>query len=135
MPFGRRVLVEEDLLGRLERPPFADQDRVLLPRFESGGVGIAVVEDGGRRVGLLDPADDLVIERLLQRPGVGHRGVGIGVLGVEVGDDLGVAPILQPEVVVDPSPSELLQRFRDHRRLRRHRPAGRLVAFAHPAGQ
>jgi hypothetical protein len=43
---------------------------------------------------------------------VGHHGIGVRVLGVEIGDDLGVGSLLQPVVVVDSSLSELLQSFR-----------------------
>ena len=86
-----------------------------FPVFESRVVMIAVVEDGRRLVGLLDPADDLVVEGLLKRLGMGHQRVGVGVLGVEIGDDLGVGSILEPVVVVDADPPEPFESLGDRR--------------------
>ncbi len=131
VPIGQGVLVDQDFLTRLHRALLAHQDRVLLSGLEPGVVKVAVIEDRGRRIRLLDPADDLVVERLLERPGGGHERVGVGVLGVEIGDDLGIGPVLEPVVVVNADPPEPVEPRRDHLGLRGDERAGSALG---PAG-
>ena len=59
----------------------------------------APVGDRRRLVGLLDAADDLVVDALAQRREVRERGVGVRVLGLEVRDHLGVVAVAEPEPV------------------------------------
>jgi len=94
------VLVEDDFFGRGERPLFAEVDRVILSLLGAVVVPVAVVEVGDGEVGLLDAAEHLVVELLLERLGVLHPGGGVRVFRLEVGDDLGVGLIADPEVVV-----------------------------------
>jgi len=48
------------------------------------------------------PADYLVVEFFLEGLGRLHQGVGVGILGLEVLDDLGIKPFVEPAVIVDP---------------------------------
>jgi hypothetical protein len=77
-------------------------DLSVLPGLETGVVPIAVVEIGDRHIRLLDPADHLVVELALEGLGRLHQGVGVGILGLEVIDDLGIGPLVEPVVIVDP---------------------------------
>lgn len=103
MPLRQLILVDKNLFSGIQRLFLARQDRVLLPLLKLRVIVIAVVEEWRSAVGLFDPADDLVEESFLQGFGVGHHHVGVVVLGVEVGDDLGVGSIPEPIVVVDAS--------------------------------
>src|SRR5207244_10668047 len=100
MALREPVEAEGDLLGRLEAPVFATEDRVLLALLRARVVDVVAppVRDG--RVVLLDPAEHLGVERRLERSGRGHHLVGVGVLGPEVREDLGVVPVPEPGVVV-----------------------------------
>jgi len=102
LPGGERVLVEDDFFGRVEAALFAEANGVGLTLLGAVVVPVAVVAVGDGEVGLLDAAEHLVVELLLERHGVLHPGVGIGVLLIEVGDDLGVGFLAEPEVVVGP---------------------------------
>ena len=95
------VAVEHDLLGRVHRALPAAVQGVFAALLVTGVVPVAVQEVGGRGVVLLDAALQLGQQRVLQRLGVGHHGVQVGVLGVQVIQDLGVVPFVQPVVVVN----------------------------------
>src|SRR5581483_10801718 len=75
-------------------------DRVLQTLDAAGVVQERAVGDGHRQVRLLDAAHDLGVELLLQRPQRRHDGVGVGVLRLEVGGDVGIVAVPQPVVVV-----------------------------------
>ncbi|MDF3041268.1 MAG: hypothetical protein K0Q71_3974 [Thermomicrobiales bacterium] len=115
---GHVVEVEEDLLrgARMRRSPA--NDLVVLALLGSLVVEVAAPwgRDGG--VGLLVAPDGFRIEGLLQARGGGHHRRGVGVFGLEVGDDLRVVGMLQPAVGIAPE----LQR---QRRLRPARSLGR----------
>ena len=106
-PLGLHVLVEQDLLfvaglarGRqLVAPPgrAPAMDGVALPLF-----GARVVPPGAparrhRHVGFLDAGLHLVEEALAEGGERRRLAVGVGILGFEVRQDLGVVPVTQPE--------------------------------------
>jgi hypothetical protein len=76
--------------------------RVVLPGLESGVVPPAALAVRHRAVVLLDPADDLFVQRVLQRPERRHHRIGVGVLGLEVVEHLLrlAAVVAQPVVRV-----------------------------------
>jgi hypothetical protein len=115
----QRVGIEHDLLRGVHRLTPACVDRVLPSLFPLGVVPVIVELVRDRLVGLLDAAPDLLEQRLLECLRVRHDGVGVGVLGFEVGDDLGVLPFTQPEVVVDPHVAMGDELLRSHLRRRR----------------
>ena len=81
----------------------------------------------GRAVRLLDVTEHLAVERLLQRRARLHDRRGVGVLGLEVGADVGARLLAQPEVVVDAALAVLDLDVRDparDRRARRRRLGG-----------
>ena len=106
MALGQRIQVEEDLLGGgvrlgpIRRPAAVDG---ILGAF--GGAMVvepAVDALGHREVGLLDPPPHLGEQPVLQGDGRTHDRVGVPVFGLEVGEDLRVFPIPQPEILVRP---------------------------------
>jgi hypothetical protein len=98
---GQRVQVERDLLGGIGRP-LATVDRVLLAGLRPRVVEPAQVRIGHALVVLLDARQHLAVERGLERLGRLHHLVGVGVLGLEVGGDLGRVLVAQPVVLVLP---------------------------------
>ncbi len=108
---GLDVLVEHHLLGDALGWPvpvvaagrLAAVDRVLGPLLGAAVVPPGTLADGDREVGLLDAALDL-LEQALPQLGDGSEGrLGPGVLGLQVGPDLGIVLALgaQPGVGVD----------------------------------
>ena len=100
---GEDVLVEHDL--RLVRSVAARApavDRVLRPFESTSGVLPGAVGDRRRFVGLLDPHLDLAEDALPQRRERRQRCIGVGVLGLEVRDDLGIVAVAEPVPVVVP---------------------------------
>ncbi len=109
---GERVAVDQDLL--LAAAPavgLAAEQGMLAADLVARVVGEGAVRRGHARIVLLDAALHLGEERLLQRLGVGHHRLGVGVLRLEMGADLriehrGIAhhrlPVVgaQPGVVV-----------------------------------
>jgi hypothetical protein len=79
----------------------AEVERVLLAFDGFGGVEIAPEAIGNREIGLLDAGEHLGVERLLKGFGRFKDGVGVGVFGLEVVDDLGVFFFAEPGVIVD----------------------------------
>ena len=102
VPDREDVLVEEDLrgLGALAARP-ATVDRVLRALLGPGGVLPRTFGDGCGLVGLLDPRLDLVEDPFAQPRQGRELGVGVAVLGLEVGDHLGIVPVAEPIPVVD----------------------------------
>ena len=76
-------------------------ERVLLAFDGFGGVEITTEAIGNGEIGLLDPGEHLVVERLLKGFGGFEDGVGVGVFGPEVPDDRGVFLFAEPGVIVD----------------------------------
>ena len=99
--FGQLVGVENDLLLGVHRAASTAVD-LVVEAFDGAGVGPpTLVEDGGREVGLLNSTDDLPIELSLQAGRRRHHLVRVGVLGLQVGDDLGVLLVAEPVVRID----------------------------------
>ena len=80
----------------------ATVDRVVPPLLGPRVVPVPVVQVGDALVVLLDAPLDLTEERLLELLRVGHHPLRVGVLGLEVRDDLRRLALVEPEVVVDP---------------------------------
>ena len=101
---GHLVGVEHELLGRIERAGLARVDRVFLAGLEARVVPVAAqaIRDG--RVVLLDAADDLLVHLVLERLRVGGHCRLVGVLGLEVADDVlvGARVVAEPVVLVGP---------------------------------
>ena len=122
LALGQLVDVEQDLFRRLEAPLLPRVDRILLPFHRARVIEVRALAIRHLDVGLLDPAQHLVIELLLQLRGGLHHLVGVGVLGLEVGDGLGALLVAEPAVFIDAVLSMKSQGLRDflgHRRLHR----------------
>ena len=100
MALCQRIQVEEQLLGRVHAALPPAHDRVLFPLLGARVVEVVAEPRRHAQVGLLDAPEHLRIERLLQRLGGLHHLLRIGVLGLEVLQDLRVGLVAQPEVVV-----------------------------------
>ena len=100
MAFGELVAVEDDLFGSIHRSLATAVNGVLRAFDGARVVVVAGVVIGVGLVGLLDVAQHLAIEGLLEGLGGRHPGVGVGVFGFEVGGDLLGVFIAQPGVVV-----------------------------------
>ena len=105
---GQDVGVEQDDFRGLA----AAGDRVGEALFGARVVLPVAAADGHGSIGLLDAAEDLLIELLLEGGGGGEGGFGAGVLGFEVGEDVRVGFFAEPEVGVDAAVAVL---FVDHR--------------------
>src|SRR5882724_8093569 len=75
--------------------------RILLALFGAREIEIAAQSVGNGEVGLQDAAEHLLVQLFLERLGVAKNYIGVGVLGVEVGDDLRIILIAEPRVIVD----------------------------------
>ena len=102
VPLGEEILVERDLLSGLERAMAAAEDRVLPTLLGSGVVVPPVDSLRHRQVGLLNSADHLAIQALLESLGVPHHRGGIRVLCFEVAEDGRILAVAKPVVLVDP---------------------------------
>ncbi len=100
-PLREDVLVEDDLLRTVGSLPAAE-DRILLSLLGPRVVPVRAVPGGNREVGLLDAREHLLVERLLQGLRRLHHRVGVGVLRLQVGGDVRVGLLPQPEIVVQP---------------------------------
>ena len=94
MPIGECIGIQYDFLGRIEFCQMPHEDRVFLARFEANAVPVAVLEVRHRRVVLLQSSDDLRIEGVLERLGLGEHRFRVGILSVEVCQDLRVAALV-----------------------------------------
>ena len=127
VPLGLDVLVEQDLLAgdlgvlvELRRGPVvgigdrATALHAVLLALEAAAVVPPVAAAGGhRQVGLLGAGLDLVEDLLPQRRQMGGLLVGVGVLGLQVGDDLGIRLVAQPLVGVDEDVAVMLAAMLD----------------------
>ena len=117
---GEHVLVEEHLLARgveARRVARAGVRASAVHRVALGLEGPLVVpprtpSDRRGHVGLLDARDDLVVDRLLERRGPLELLAREVVLRGEVGEDVGVVAIAEPEEVVDADVVEVGERGR-----------------------
>ena len=102
LALGHRVLVEQDLFRRIHRALAARVDRVVLAGLEARVIPVAAQAVRHRSVVLLDAADDFAVQALLQRLGRRQHGVGVGVLGLDVGQHFLVLAriVAQPVVLV-----------------------------------
>ena len=109
---GLGVAVEDDVGGGLlERPP-ATEHGVRLALDRPADVPPRAVAHRHRLVGLLDPRLDLgeqLLDEVLPRL---EEGGGVGVLGFEVGDRVGVLAVAQPGPRVVGGPGGALPRVR-----------------------
>ena len=95
--FCERVFVEQNLFrcfhgDGVGRAP-ATVDVVLPTLFGARVVEVFVALDRHRRVGFVQPRQHLVVERLLEVRGRRQHGVGVFVLGAQIGDDVGVGAL------------------------------------------
>ena len=103
VPGGELVQVQQHLLGRIRLVTTPAEDGILRPGLGPGVVEPAVFARGHRQIRLLDPSPQLLVEPLLETVGVPHDPVGVAVLGVEVGQDVRILAVPEPEVFVDPA--------------------------------
>src|SRR5206468_9512699 len=101
--FRELVGVENDLLGGVHRPTAPAVD-LVVEAFHRPGVGQPTLEQGRRGgVRLLDPPDDLAVQTFLQVAEACRDGGGIGIFGLELGDNIRVVLVTTPVVLVDSS--------------------------------
>ena len=109
---GERIAVEQDLLLAAGARHAAEQ-RMLPANDEAAVIGESAVRSRHAGVVLLDTALHLGEQLRLELFGVGHDGLRVGVLGVEIGPDLGIEqsgiahhrlPVVgaKPGVIVNP---------------------------------
>jgi hypothetical protein len=98
---GKLVQIEQHFLRRLQVAFAPALDRILLPLFGARVVEVLSAPRRHRHVGLLDAAEHFLVERPLQFLLPGGHGLGIGVLRLQVVDDLRVRLLAQPPVMVD----------------------------------
>ena len=102
MPFSPQVAVEQQ--ARLLFTELGARiDPVLLARLIAGLVAVAVLHIGYRLILLGDAGDHLFVKLFAQGLGRLEHCLGIGVLGLEIVQHLGLLPLVvtQPVVVVD----------------------------------
>ena len=90
---GFEVLVDEHHLGGGVSTGAAAVDGITGALLGAAGVPPLALADRYGHVGLLHPALQLVEQRLGQRRVRGEPGVGVGVLGLEIGDGVGVVAV------------------------------------------
>ena len=100
MPLGHGVQIQRHLFGCVEATGLAAIDRVLLALLSARVVEVRPPAVGHRGVVLLDAGQHLLVEHLLESLGGLHHLGGIGILGAEIGRDVGIVLLTQPEVVV-----------------------------------
>jgi hypothetical protein len=122
-----RRLVEHHLLFRFQRAGLAGEHRIVLPRLEACIIPVTAVADRDGGIVLLDVADDLLEQLILQRLGRSEHRVGVGVLRRQVSEHVRILPrvIAQPIIWIDAvlrafdGVGLLRNRRRRRRRLRR----------------
>ena len=121
LPLGQLVHVEHHFFRRVERL-LAQEDRVLFSFLGARVVVPAVLTVRDVGVRLLDMAEHLVVQLLLQRRERRRHRRGVRVLGGEIGEDFRIALLADPGVVVDARVAVDRRRLRHllgDRRLRR----------------
>ena len=96
VPLGLEVLVEQDLRGGVVGGPSAAVDGVVATLLGARRVPPLAVLDRRGQVGLLDARLDLAEDRLDEVVVIGEPRIGVRVLGLEVGDGVGVVAVAQP---------------------------------------
>ncbi len=95
--------VEHHLLGSAGHVATPGVQRILLARLETPVVPVAALAVRNAGVVLLDPADDLLVQLLLQRREVRQHRILVVVLGLQVCEHVlaGALIVTQPVVLVD----------------------------------
>src|SRR4051794_8334944 len=84
---GEGVEVEKDFVRRVVGIGAAAVERVLFAFFSASEIEVAAQAVRNGEVGLLNASEHLLVQLLLKRLGLLEEGVGVGVFGVEVGED------------------------------------------------
>ncbi len=84
---GQCADIEHDFFRRIHAAGTARMDRIVRAGLEAGVVPVAVLAPGHAGVILLDAADDLLVDALLQRLQRRHHRIGPGVLSGQVRED------------------------------------------------
>jgi hypothetical protein len=115
----QRVHVQDDLLPGAGSDRLAAINGVLLafPGSRVIGPGTHSHRRGG--IGLIDPAQEFPVELVLQRRRRLHDRVGVGILVLQVLDDLRVLLAAQPVIIIDEPVAMNLGNLRDLRGDRR----------------
>jgi len=99
--FGESIQVEQDFFRRIFCVEAAAMDGVLLAFFGAREIEIAAETVGDGEIGLQDAAEHFLVKLFLKRFGGAENGVGVGVFGVEVGEDFGILFFAKPGVGID----------------------------------
>src|SRR5882724_4232612 len=75
--------------------------RILLALFGAREIEIAAQSVGDGEVGLQDAAEHLLVQLFLERLGVAQNYIGVGIFGVEIGDDFRIILVAEPRIIVD----------------------------------
>ncbi len=135
---SHRVDVQQDFLGGLHAALAACVDRVVLAGFEAAVVPVATLARRHAGIVLLDAADDLLVKGVFQRLQRRQQLVGIGILGLQVGQHVLVPALVvaQPVIVIVAGRAE---RRLDHMRMlggiRRNGRSGGGGSGGHQAGK
>ena len=100
MAHGQGVEIEQDLLGRIRPGGLAAVDRILLALLRARVIEVIAATVGNGRVVFLDAAQDLPVERVLERFHRLHHGRRVRVLRFQVSGDTRIVLVAQPEVIV-----------------------------------
>src|SRR5712692_6307476 len=78
-------------------------DRVLLSLCGPREIEVAAEPVGNGKIRLLDAPEHFLIELFLEWLGGLQNGMGIGIFGLQIGDDVGVFFAAEPSVMVNPA--------------------------------
>jgi hypothetical protein len=95
------VAVEQDFLGAFHAALAAALHRILFALFSTRVIIIFAAPAGNRKIGLLDAAEHLLVERLFERMQLLGQRFRICVFGLEIFDDLRIRFFAEPKIVVD----------------------------------
>ena len=135
---SHRIDVQQDFFGRVHAALAARMDRVVLAGLEAAVVPVAALTRRHAGIVLLDAADDLLVQGVFQWLQRCQQLVGIGILGLQVGQHVLVLALVvaQPVVVIAAGRAE---RRLDHMRvlggIRRNRQGGGVGSGGHQAGK
>ena len=119
---GTLVAVENDLLGSVERGFAARKDRVLLAGLEPCVIPVAVLEVGHAGIVGFQARDDLGVEHLAQA--AFEVPFLVVILGLEIGPDPGISPLVVPHPVKGIHPHAMRRRDGMGSHLRQGRGVG-----------